>query len=126
MKEYLKKGYIEPFENMANHDSVEGIIRYALLSKEDFNYNGFHVACHIVTKSFYNKANDFSKKHKHQFDELNIIIPFGTNLKYRFEIDNEFEIVEAPYTVLIPMGKYHSAKPVEGEGIFICIYLNNN
>lgn len=121
-----KEGMIEAFGGIKNHLDVEGIIRYALMGREDFYGKGFHLAVHVVSAKYYDQPAEFAVPHKHDFDEINIIIPVNSNLVYDFEVKGEKMRLPAPYTLFIPAGADHYAKPVEGEGIFICIQLDNS
>ena len=126
MDRLITKGKFEPFGMIANHIDVNGILRYALMSNRDFEGNGFHVACHVLTKDYYQNPTDFAVSHTHDFDEFNILLPLGSaELVYEIELDGEKQNLQAPATVFIPAGTEHNARPVAGEGIFICIQLDN-
>ena len=121
-----KEGVVEAFGDIKSHLDVEGIIRYAMMGKEDFYGKGFHLAVHVVSAKYYDQPAEFAIPHQHDFDEINIIIPVNSDLVYDFELDGEKMRLPAPYTLYIPAGVEHYAKPLQGEGIFICIQLDNN
>lgn len=126
MDSLITKGKFEPFGMIANHIDVNGILRYALMSNKDFEGEGFHVACHVLTKDYYEDPTDFAVPHTHDFDEFNILLPLGSaELVYEIELDGEKQNLQAPATVFIPAGTEHNARPLSGEGIFICIQLDN-
>ncbi|MCB9053598.1 MAG: hypothetical protein H6556_29720 [Lewinellaceae bacterium] len=126
MDSLITKGKFEPFGMIANHIDVNGILRYALMSNKDFEGEGFHVACHVLTKDYYEDPTDFAVPHTHDFDEFNILLPLGSaELVYEIELDGEKQNLKAPATVFIPAGTEHNARPLSGEGIFICIQLDN-
>ena len=126
MDRLITKGKFEPFGMIANHIDVNGILRYALMSNKDFEGEGFHVACHVLTKDYYEDPTDFAVPHTHDFDEFNILLPLGSaELVYEIELDGEKQNLKAPATVFIPAGTEHNARPLSGEGIFICIQLDN-
>ncbi|TNE47011.1 MAG: hypothetical protein EP344_19875 [Bacteroidetes bacterium] len=125
MVSLITKGKFEPFGMIANHIDVNGILRYALMSNRDFEGEGFHVACHVLTKDYYQDRTDFAVPHTHDFDEFNILLPLGPEMEYEIELEGEKQKVKAPATVFIPAGTEHNARPLAGEGIFICIQLDN-
>ena len=125
MDSLITKGKFEPFGMIPNHIDVKGILRYALISNRDFEGEGFHVACHVLTKDYYRDPADFAVSHTHDFDEFNILLPLGAELVYEIELNGEKQNLKAPATVFIPAGTEHNARPLAGEGIFICIQLDN-
>ena len=125
MDRLITKGKFEPFGMIANHIDVNGILRYALMSNKDFEGEGFHVACHVLTKDYYEDPTDFAVPHTHDFDEFNILLPLGSEMEYEIELEGEKQKIKAPATVFIPSGVEHNARPLAGEGIFICIQLDN-
>ena len=118
-------GRLEPFGMIANHIDVNGILRYALMSNRDFDGEGFHVACHVLTKDYFEAPTDFAVPHTHDFDEFNILLPLGSDMEYEIELEGEKQKINAPATIFIPAGTEHNARPLSGEGIFICIQLDN-
>ncbi|MCB9331080.1 MAG: hypothetical protein H6574_08365 [Lewinellaceae bacterium] len=125
MDSLITKGKFEPFGMIANHIDVNGILRYALMSNRDFEGEGFHVACHVLTKDYFTNPTDFAVPHTHDFDEFNILLPLGSEMEYEIELEGERQKIKAPATVFIPAGTEHNARPLAGEGIFICIQLDN-
>lgn len=121
----VTKGKFEPFSMITNHLDVNGILRYALMNNRDFEGEGFHVACHVLTKDYYQDPTDFAVSHAHDFDEFNILLPLRSELVYEIELNGEKQNLKAPATVFIPAGTEHNARPLAGEGIFICIQLDN-
>ncbi|MCB9283901.1 MAG: hypothetical protein H6563_07510 [Lewinellaceae bacterium] len=71
------------------------------------------------------QEDNFAVSHTHDFDEFNILLPFGPELVYEIELNGEKQTVKAQATVFIPAGTAHNARPLAGEGIFICIQLDN-
>ena len=125
MDRLITKGKFEPFGMIANHIDVNGILRYALMSNKDFEGEGFHVACHVLTKDYYEDPTDFAVPHTHDFDEFNILLPLGSEMEYEIELEGERQKIKAPATVFIPAGTEHNTRPLAGEGVFICIQLDN-
>ena len=126
MDHLITRGKLEPFGLIANHIDVNGILRYALMNNRDFGGEGFHVACHVLTKAYFEDPTDFAVPHTHDFDEFNILLPLGSELIYEIELNGEVQQLRAPATVFIPAGTEHNARPLAGEGIFICVQLDND
>ena len=62
--------------------------------------------------------------HKHNADEINLIVSENSKLKYEIQMDDETYKVTSPSTVFIPKGVKHKAKFISGKGIFVCIILS--
>ena len=67
---------------------------------------------------------DNSSLHKHNADEINLIISDNDKLKYEIQLDDETYKVTSPSTIFIPKGIKHKAKFISGKGIFVCIILS--
>lgn len=119
-------GLHEPLEAVTNHQGVPGIDRFLLLTEQAVPGRSFHLAAHIVTDGYVPDEDwQFSHRHSHDFDELNVLIPSGEGLRYRYEVDGEIHMIEGPCSTFIPAGTEHRMEPVEGSGIFLCIQLPN-
>jgi len=68
--------------------------------------------------------SEYSMLHKHNADEINLIVSENSKLKYEIQMDDETYKVTTPSTVFIPKGVRHNAKFISGKGIFICIILS--
>ena len=68
----------------------------------------------------------FTELERHPFDEINLLIPTGDTLRYRYEVDGESRIAEGPCTVFLPAGVEHRMEPIEGTGVFLCIKLDRS
>ena len=62
--------------------------------------------------------------HKHNADEINLIISENSKLKYEIQLGDEVYKISSPSTVFIPKGVKHKAKLISGKGIFVCIILS--
>ncbi len=82
-----------------------------------------HIAIHFVNPRR-KKKSDYSFLHKHNADEINLIISENGNLKYEIQLDDEIYKVSSSSTVFIPKGVKHRAKFISGKGIFVCIILS--
>ncbi len=101
-----------PFVQDPNHVAASYIDRYASSGLP------VHIAVHHVVAEA--NGDDYCNPHSHDGeDEINILI--GDGLRYRFELDGETRIVDAPATVFMPAGCVHSANVVSGRGQYICV-----
>jgi hypothetical protein len=127
MKRYQKfitKGVNEPLSKIPFHEKAP-IKRRSMLSKKLIPESNTHIAVHFVNSKT-KKNSDYSKVHKHNFDELNLILSEDKKLTYEIQMDDETYKVTSPSTVFIPKGIKHKAKIISGKGIFVCIILSSN
>jgi len=94
-----------------------------MLSKKLVPTSNTHVAIHIVDYKHKN-LSAYSFLHKHNADEINLIISENNKLKYEIQLDDEIYKVLSPSTVFIPKGVKHKARFLSGKGIFVCIILS--
>jgi len=73
---------------------------------------------------FHKKMSEYSMLHKHNADEVNLILSENSKLKYEIQLDDETYKVTSPSTIFIPKGIKHKAKFISGKGIFVCIILS--
>ncbi len=121
-RKFVKKGVKETFSKIPFHTNVP-IKRLSMLSKKLVPTSNTHVAIHIV--DYKNKnLSEYSFLHKHNADEINLIISENNKLKYEIQLDDEIYKVSSPSTVFIPKGVKHKARFLSGKGIFVCIILS--
>jgi len=85
----------------------------------------FHVAAHIIDGKYVHQGDwHYAQLHKHEFDEVDILISTNYFLKYKMEFDGKLEELPSPSLIYIPAGTDHLAEPIDGTGMFICIYLD--
>ncbi len=96
-----------------------------MLSKKLIPKSNTHIAVHFVDSKT-NKISDYSKLHKHNFDEINLILSENGKLTYEIELGDEKYKVSSPSTIFIPKRLKHKARVVSGKGIFVCIILSSN
>ena len=121
-RKFVKKGVKETFSKIPFHTNVP-IKRLSMLSKKLVPTSNTHVAIHIV--DYKNKnLSEYSFLHKHNADEINLIISENNKLKYEIQLDDEIYKVLSPSTVFIPKGIKHKARCLSGKGIFVCIILS--
>ena len=120
---YIKTGKNESLENVPFHNKVP-IKRLSMLSKSIISESDTHVAVHFVNTS--KKLPGYSKLHKHDHDEINLILSEDSELIYKIQLEDETYDVHSPSTVFIPKGIRHKAQVKSGKGIFVCIILSSN
>lgn len=121
-KRFIKKGIKEPLEKIPFHQKAP-IKRLSMLSKSIIPQSNTHIAVHFVDAS--QKLPKYSQLHKHNHDEINLILSEDSKLKYKIQFEDEIYNVSSPSTVFIPKGIKHSAEAISGKGIFVCIILSS-
>ena len=121
-KKFIKKGIKEPLSNVEFH-TFAPIKRISMLSKKIIPKSDTHIAIHVIDSAQKNVL-DYSSLHKHNADEINLIISDNDKLKYEIQLDDETYKVTSPSTVVLPKGVKHKAKFISGKGIFVCIILS--
>ena len=121
-KKFIKKGVNERISKIPFHNYAP-IKRLSMLSKKRFPSSNTHVAVHFVNGK-HKKMSEYSLLHKHNADEINLIISENSKLKYEIHLDDEVYKVSSPSTVLIPKGIKHKAKFISGKGVFVCVILS--
>jgi hypothetical protein len=79
-----------------------------------------HLAVHFVDATK-RKIPEYTRFHKHNYDEINLIISEKSKLVYKIEIENKSYTVTSPATVFIPKNTLHKANVISGKGIFVCM-----
>jgi len=121
-KKFIKKGVSEQISKIPFHNYAP-MKRLSMLSKKRFPSSNTHVAVHFVNGN-HKKMSEYSILHKHNADEINLIVSENSKLKYEIQLDDETYKVTSPSTVFIPKGVRHKAKFISGKGIFVCIILS--
>ena len=96
-----------------------------MLGKTSIPESKMHVAVHFVDASK-KKIPEYSRLHKHNVDEINLILSEKNKLVYEIQLEDEIYKVSSPCTIFIPKGVRHKAKVLSGRGIFLCIIKSNN
>lgn len=123
MSNLIKKGINEPLYKIPFHQKAP-IRRLSMLGKSSIPNSKMHVAVHFVDASK-GKISEYSKAHKHDVDEINLILSEDGKLVYEIQIGDKTHRVTSPSTVFIPKWTKHKAKAVSGKGIFVCIIKSN-
>jgi len=101
------------------HNNLDDISRWIALGSE------YHIAIHQINTS-QDHPDEYIKPHKHNAEELNIILSNDEIFQYRIMINDEENIINAPSVVMIPKDTIHSANVVKGKGFYICIVFQKN
>ena len=121
-KKFIKKGVSEQISKIPFHNYAP-MKRFSMLSKKLLPSSNTHIAIHFVNGN-HKKMSEYSMLHKHNADEINLIVSEKSKLKYEIQLDDETYKVSSPSTVFIPKGIRHKAKFISGKGIFVCIILS--
>ncbi len=122
-KKYITKGINEPLSKVAFHKKAP-IKRISMLSKKTISESKIHAAVHFVD-AVDKKISKYSTLHKHDADEINMILSDSGKLFYEIQLDDEIYKVNSPVTVFIPKGVKHRADAISGKGIFVCLIMSN-
>ncbi len=123
-RKFITKGVNEPLQKIPFHGKAP-IKRLSMLSKTSIPESKTHLAVHFVDASR-KKIPEYSKLHKHNFDEINLILSEKNKLVYEIQLEDEIYKISAPCTVFIPKGVRHKARALSGKGIFMCMIKSNN
>ena len=121
-RRFINKGINEPLEKIPFHQKAP-IKRFSMLNKSMIPESNTHIAVHFVNAL--QKIPKYSQSHKHDHDEINLILSADDTLKYKIQFEDETYRVSSPSSVFIPKGIKHSAEVVSGTGIFVCIILSD-
>lgn len=122
-KKYITKGINEPLSKIPFHQKTP-IKRISMLSQKIIPESKIHTAVHFVNV-FDKKISKYSCLHKHDVDEVNLILSQDDKLVYEIQLDDEIYKVRSPATIFIPKGVNHRADVISGKGIFVCLILSN-
>lgn len=123
-RKFISKGVNEPLYKVPFHGKAP-IRRLTMLDKKRVPESKIHTAVHFVDANG-KKMPRYSELHKHNADEINLILSEDGKLKYEIQLDDEIYKVTSPATVFIPKGLEHRAEVISGKGIFVCIIMSNN
>lgn len=122
-KKYITKGINESLSRVPFHKKAS-IKRISMLSKKTISESNIHAAVHFVN-TIDKKISKYSTLHKHDADEVNMILSDNDKLVYEIQLDDEIYKVNSPATVFIPKGVKHRADVISGKGIFVCLIMSN-
>lgn len=122
-KKYITKGIHEPLSKIQFHKKAP-IKRISMLSKKTIPESKIHAAVHFVD-AIDKKISKYSILHKHDVDEVNILLSQNDKLVYEIQLDDEIYKVSSPVTIFIPKGVKHRADVISGSGFFVCLIMSN-
>ena len=122
-KKYITKGIHEPLSEVQFHKKAP-IKRISMLSKKTIPESKIHAAVHFVD-AIDKKISKYSILHKHNVDEVNILLSQNDKLVYEIQLDDEIYKVSSPVTIFIPKGVNHRADVISGSGFFVCLIMSN-
>jgi mannose-6-phosphate isomerase-like protein (cupin superfamily) len=122
-KKFITKGISEPLSQVPFHGRAP-IMRRLMLDKKLVPKSDMHIAVHFVDAK--KKMPQYSKMHKHNVDEINLILSESGKVTYEVQLEDEFYRVSSPATVFIPKGTRHRAQVLSGKGIFVCMIFSSN
>ena len=75
------------------HEDLKGMERLSFLEKDHLPEKSFHVAAHIIDGKYVHQEDwHYAQLHKHEFDEVNILISTNSCLKYKMELVCPFTV----------------------------------
>ena len=98
------------------HENIENIERFFC------DFFPFYLAVHKVSFDDPNFLK-YTQLHKHDEDELNIIISEDSNLEYLLQIEDEEYKITSNSAIYIPKHHLHSANVIRGRGFYIALRL---
>jgi uncharacterized RmlC-like cupin family protein len=122
-QKFIKKGISEALSCVPFHSKAP-IKRISMLSKTLIPQANLHIAVHFVDTNG-KSIPKYSKMHKHNYDEINLILSEKDKLVYEIQLEDEIYTVSSPATVFIPKNIKHTAKVLSGAGLFVCIIKSN-
>jgi L-cysteine desulfidase len=122
-KKYITKGIHEPLSEVQFHKKAP-IKRISMLSKKTIPESKIHAAVHFVD-AINKKISKYSILHKHDVDEVNILLSQNDKLVYEIQLNDEIYKVSSPVTIFIPKGVNHRADVISGSGFFVCLIMSN-
>ncbi|MGQ0605933.1 MAG: cupin domain-containing protein [Candidatus Nitrosotenuis sp.] len=122
-QKFIKKGINESLSYVPFHSRAP-IKRLSMSSKTLIPQTKTHIAVHFVNAKG-KSIPEYSKLHKHNSDEINLILSENDKLVYEIQLEDEIYKVSSPSTVFIPKNTKHRAKVLSGRGIFVCIIKSN-
>lgn len=116
---YIQKGINSPLQSIQFHGKAP-LKRLLMFEKREIKEDGIRIAVHTIGK-LPKKIPKYCELHKHDYDEINLILSEKNNLTYRVQLEDEVYHVKSPATIYIPAGTKHSAEVISGKGQFVAI-----
>jgi len=122
-RKLIVRGVSEPLYKIPFHQKAP-IRRLSMLSRSLIPDSKMHIAVHFVDASK-KKIPEYSRLHKHDVDEINLILSENDKLIYEVQLGDKCYKVSSPSTIFIPKWTKHKARATSGSGIFVCIIKSN-
>lgn len=123
-EKYITKGVVSPLHKVQFHGHAP-LKRRVMLEKKSIKEEGIKIVVHEISK-LPKEINSYCEPHKHDCDEINIILSEDNSLTYSVVLGDEKYKVKAPATIYIPAGLSHCAEVLSGKGAFVAIILTGN
>jgi mannose-6-phosphate isomerase-like protein (cupin superfamily) len=120
-QKYIKKGVVEPLENIPFHGKAP-LTRHLMLNKKIIPESNTIVSVHYI-KKITDEVPKYTELHTHDCDEINLILSEDDTLVYEVQFEDEVYEVKSPATIYIPKGIKHSASVKSGKGMFVCVIM---
>ncbi len=121
LEKYITTGHKEPLSFVPFHHDAP-VERFMMLNSAMVPDCNTRISVHQVS-DLPDEITPYCELHKHDFDEINLIISEDDHLVYRIQMEDEVFVVHSPASVFIPKGVRHSSEVISGKGSFICITL---
>ncbi len=116
---YITKGVISPLNGVQFHGKAP-LKRLLMLEKNKIKEKGIRIVVHSINK-LPKKIPSYCELHKHDYDEINLILSEDNSLLYKIQLEDEVYKVKSPATVYIPAGIKHSSEVIAGKGQLVAI-----
>jgi mannose-6-phosphate isomerase-like protein (cupin superfamily) len=120
-RKYITRGILEPIHKVPFHSKAP-IKRTLMLGKNQPTPSKIHLAIHQVNARG-KKIAPYTELHRHNVDEIDLIISETGKLVYEIQLGDEFYKIHSPCTIYIPKGLPHKANVLSGKGTFVCIIM---
>ena len=107
------------------HEDINGIERYSFPDIDKIDGKISHVAVHVIGDDYaYEEKRHYVQLHRHDFDEIIIMVPSNGSFKFMTELDGRMELIDSPALIHIPAGTEHRAEAICGNGVLVCIHMD--
>jgi hypothetical protein len=116
----INAGDEQPLGSVAFHHDAP-LTRFLMLQKDSVEGDG---GIRIITHMLNNPTvpvPEYTELHKHDFDEINLILSNDNSLVYRIKLEDEVYELSSPTTVYIPKGIAHAAEVISGQGMYVTV-----
>jgi hypothetical protein len=123
---YLIQPGIEQSLNAVAFHHTAPFVRHVMLEKKRIEGDGgVKIVTHIIN-GLPKIIEPYCDLHRHDFDEINLILSADEKLVYKIQFEDETYEVQSPATVYVPRGMRHAAEVISGKGLFVTILFTKN